>query len=150
MKSPKTEEQQNKAPSLISIYNNYYKKYHGKLVTLTTSYKPFSIIEVVFNEKQLPHLLGLHKINKQSASEQVKDIKEGALTYQSIKKHDNFYQIKDRIKYISFIDDVFIFEKIKQCVCVSKNDSNNSMNLDIVFLEDSIERVLNLDLEKTS
>ncbi|MGX7395416.1 PBECR4 domain-containing protein [Carnobacterium mobile] len=133
---------------LLSIYNNYRKNYHGKMVTITTGYKPFSTIEITFNEKQLPHLLGLHKIDKDKASKQLTRIKNETLTYQTLKKNDNFYQIKDRIKYFSFIDDVFIFQKVKQCICVSKEDSRNIMRLDIVFLEDNIERVLNLGLRK--
>lgn len=135
---------------LLSIYNNYSENYHGKMVTITTGYKPFSTIEIIFNEKQLPHLLGLHKIDKDSASNQLERIKNETLTYKTLRKNDDFYQIKDRIRCFSFIDDVFIFQKIKQCICVSKEDSKNSMRLDIVFLENDIERVFNLGLRKDS
>ncbi|APZ50253.1 hypothetical protein BW721_04810 [Jeotgalibaca sp. PTS2502] len=132
------------------MYENYFDNYHGRKVTIETSYKPLLRFDIIFNETDLPHLLGLHKLDKDSASKQLDKIKSGELTYQVIKKRDGFHQIKDRIKHIDFINRVFLTREVRQCICVSKEDSKNSMRLDIVFMEDSIQRVLNLGLRKVS
>lgn len=139
---------ENTPPSLQAIYQRYYDFYHGNKVTITTNYAPYSEFDIFFNEDQLPHLLGLHKVDQDSASNQIIRIKNNELTYQSIKKHDSFKNIRDRIKYFDFIDKVFITNEVKDCICVSKDDSRNSMSLDIVFLEHDIKRVLNLGLRK--
>lgn len=133
---------------LLTQFETYSKNYHGKLVNITTAYKPISSVDITFNNDNFPHLVGLHKLYGGSAKEQIKKIESGKLTLKMLQKHNDYGDMKDRLDHFSFIDKVFIREEIKECVQVSSADKKNRMKLDIVFLEDDTEKVMTLGIRK--
>lgn len=133
---------------LLDLFEAYSKNYHGKLVNITTAYKPISDIDIAFNNNNFPHLVGLHKLYSGSAKEQITKIKSGKLTLKALQEHNDYGDMKDRLHNFGFIDKVFIHEEVKECIHVSSADKKNRMKLDIVFLEDNTEKVMTLGIRK--
>lgn len=136
-------------PDLLEMFNFFEENYHGKLATLTTPYKPLGCFYIPFSNDNFPHLLGLHKVNNSRAKQIIEKIKKEEITYETIQSHTNFNSIKDRITYFNFIDKVFLYEEIKECIHVSEMDSRNRMRLDIVFIEEGIDKILTLGFRES-
>lgn len=85
-------------PELIDIYDYYVNNFCScKSFIVNTDFKKLSTIQIVFEENQLHHLLGLHKVTNNRASKNIKLIRKHALTISNIKNHNNFSDIKFRL-----------------------------------------------------
>lgn len=130
-------------------YNQYLSNFDGKLAIVTTKFKPLDCFYIRFDIKQLPHLLGLHKIYSKDR-DICEMLRNNEITYDKIKHHHNFGQIKDRITLFPFILDIFLEGYNASVIYVSKQDRNgSSMNLDIVFAHPYKNKYLNLGLRET-
>ncbi|MGM0139223.1 hypothetical protein IGI65_001675 [Enterococcus sp. DIV0755b] len=139
------------AIDLKFTYNQYLSNFDGKVAMMTTSYDKLDVFYVKFDIKQLPHLLGLHKIYNRKPQELCKDLRTGDICYENIQRHHNFGQIKDRITLFPFILDIFLEDYNKSVIYLSDGDKNgSSMNLDIAFAHPYKNKYLNLGLRENT
>ncbi|MBO0458374.1 hypothetical protein JZO77_16705 [Enterococcus hulanensis] len=131
-------------------YNQYLSNFDGKLAVLTTKFKPLDCFYIRFDIMQLPHLLGLHKIYSRKPTDICEMLCNNEITYDKIKHHQDFGQIKDRITLFPFILDIFLEDYNASVIYVSEQDRKGSaMNLDIVFAHPYKNKYLNLGLRET-
>lgn len=120
---------------LLDILNDYSQKFCNKTCMIETNYKSLSEIQVVFNENNLHHLLGLHYVTKERASKTIKKIKNGQLTINSISNH-NDYRKKVHYRILGYNSLEFLLIDPQTDVCIIAKDlKNNPMNLDVIFLD---------------
>lgn len=120
---------------------------------MTTNYKVLDKFSVVFNDLDLPHLMGWHKLYTKNiiAKKIVNLVKNGELTYKSTKNNPIFKsQVKDRIINYNFIHEVFLENSPDVCVMTSSMKPN-PLILDIVFSKDiSSRKIIILGLRRKS
>lgn len=108
--------------TLQEIELNYENKFHGRSLVMRTNFKPLNELRINFDILDLPHLLGFQYLNgyRHRASEYIELIKTCDLTVGKLKKDKGFNQIKDRLKYYSFINSVF-YSQTRQIMVVTKD-----------------------------
>lgn len=134
----------------LNILNDYRRNFHGKAVEVHTNYKPLEKFKVVFNQTDLPHLMGWGKVameGRKSAKRVIADIDCSQLTLESSRKHGDFNKIKKRMLHYNFLYDVFIEQSINACVMTS-NMKPNRLKLDIVFYQEVSKEAVILGLRK--
>ncbi|WP_124978509.1 PBECR4 domain-containing protein, partial [Ligilactobacillus salitolerans] len=133
-----------------SILNDYRKNFHGNAIEIETNYKLLGKFKVVFNERDLPHLMGWEKVSKSSvssASKIIKAIDSGLFTLQNTRSHSNFNKIKKRMLHYNFLYDVFVEQNVNVCVMTSDMKPNR-LKLDIVFYQELKHEAVILGLRK--
>ncbi|MBS9338073.1 hypothetical protein G6R29_00280 [Fructobacillus sp. M2-14] len=103
---------------ILDDYRTSFCKYTAEI---KTSQEEF---HVVFEEKQLPHLLGFHKLLNipKGAKKILGKVDKGELTYTHVKADPNYYLIKNRINNYKFLREVFHHRKIE---FLMKNTTRN-------------------------
>ena len=133
---------------LQNILNDFINCLCNGYVEIKTKYKILPIFKISFHKNNLPHLLGLHYTNENvNAKKIVGRIAEGKITHNSIKRHHDYDNIKDRLINYNFLHKCFIDRKIRLCVIVPKN-SINPQNIDVAFIDDKNSEVMILGLKK--
>ncbi|MFS1237441.1 PBECR4 domain-containing protein [Lactiplantibacillus plantarum] len=134
-----------------SILQDYHNHFHGRAVEVKTNYKRLESFKVVFNQLDLPHLMGWEKVTRKraNASKIISLINDDKFTLENTRKHSNFNNIKNRMLNYNFIHEIFIDQSIE--VCVMTSDMNpNPLKLDIVFCEELGRQAIILGLRKRS
>lgn len=139
------------ADDLKVIHDIFLSKFDGKLFCIDTPYVPLSSFYIKFDILQLPHLLGLHKIyTTSSPSKIIANLNNHSITYEKIKRHGQFKNVKDRLTCCDFLMDIFIFKKCEYFVHIADYDKRNSMRLDIAFTKNGARKKYVLGLRKNS
>lgn len=133
--------------NLQEVLNDFIENFTRKKCILKISDKKLQNVEIRFSKNNLPHLLGLHKINKKRAPKILIEILEGTMTHSSIKTHHNYSNIKDRLYSYNFLHKCFIEKNINYCIVV-KNNVNNQLDLDVVFIDNFNNKLIVLGLRK--
>ncbi|AXP51772.1 hypothetical protein M6K188_0401 [Staphylococcus aureus] len=135
---------------LQDILNDFINCFCKGYVEIKTKYKLLPIFKINFHKNNLPHLLGLHYTHKKvSAKKIIGRIAEGKITHESIKKHYEYSNIKDRLINYNFLHKCFIDKEIRLCVIVPKN-SINPQKIDVAFIDDKTSQVMILGLRKSN
>lgn len=123
------------------MLDDYRRWFSGRLIVLKTNYKLLKHFTVVFNERDLPHLMGWEKIvDKESfAKHIIKLVDSQRLTFQNSRHHRNFYKIKSRMLNYNFLHEVFWKNNPDVCVMTSSMKPN-PLRLDIVFVKNTNPR----------
>lgn len=125
-----------KIPELIDIYDYYIKNFCiYKSFIVYTNFKPLEKIQIVFEENQLHHLLGLHKVTNNRASKNIDLIKRNLLTISNIRQHNKFSEIKFRLIGFFSIGNMFLNQTSKFCI-LAKDIGSNTMDLDVIFYDE--------------
>lgn len=120
----------------MKVCNDFESMFHGKQFEFHTAYKPLSCFKIKFDKKQLPHLLGLHKVyTSKSADDILNKIKTEDIDKNILKKHKDYGAIKDRIKCCDFLEHIIYSSDDQNVFYLSEIDKQNRMQLDIVFYE---------------
>jgi len=133
-----------------AILQDYRNHFHGNAVAVETNFKPLERFKVVFNERDLPHLMGWEKISKNgtgSATKIIRAIDHDDFTLERTKAHHNFNKIKTRMLHYNFLYDVFLEKNINACVMTSDMKPNR-LRLDIVFYQEIKNEAIILGLRK--
>lgn len=123
------------------ILDDYRRWFSGRIVELTTNYKLLQDFKVIFNDSDLPHLMGWQKIiSKRNYAGHIIDLVDsGAFTVKTSRKNQNFPRIKNRLLNYNFMHE--IFWDANSNVCVMTSDMKpNPLRLDIVFFKDTSPR----------
>lgn len=131
------------------ILSDYYHHFHGRAVEVQTNYKPLKSFKVVFNQLDLPHLMGWEKVTRKSAraGKIIELINSDKFTLENTRKHSNFNNIKNRMLNYNFIHETFIDQTVDICVMTS-DMKPNPLKLDIVFCEELGREAIILGLRK--
>ncbi|MDT2813790.1 PBECR4 domain-containing protein [Vagococcus carniphilus] len=135
--------------NLLDVVNEFDNKYNGKRFVCHTAYTPVSLFTIKFDNKQLPHLLGLHKIYKSNPAVILDEIITGKITNEKVKRHKNYGYIKDRFSCCLFLNQIFENDS-KMLFYISEIDKRNTMKLDIAFYESLSNKKYVLGLRKIS
>ncbi|MHC5552259.1 PBECR4 domain-containing protein [Carnobacterium maltaromaticum] len=132
-----------------ALLDDYRYHFAGKLLVVETNYNALNNFSIVFNEKDLPHLMGWDKImmKKKNAKFICELIDLRKLTVESSKNHDSFNDAKKRMLNYNFIHDCFLHNTEGVCV-MTKNMKPNPLNLDIVFYREGKKEAVVLGLRK--
>ncbi|MEG1046557.1 PBECR4 domain-containing protein [Carnobacterium sp.] len=132
-----------------ALLDDYRHHFSRKLLIVETNYKALAEFSIVFNEKDLPHLMGWDKImgKKKSAKFICGLIDKNQLTVESSKKHSRFNEAKKRMLNYNFIHDCFLHNTQNVCV-MTKSMKPNPLNLDIVFYREGKREAVVLGLRK--
>ena len=134
---------------LIEIVNEFKTVYHQRDFICTTSYMPINLFIIHFDLKQLPHLLGLHKIYNSNPIQILANITKGTITKEKLKRNKNYGDIKDRLVCCDFLNKIFAADE-KIIVYIAEVDRRNTMRLDIAFYESLSNKKYVLGLRRTS
>lgn len=132
------------------IFDSFNRLFNGRTLSLSTSYVPLGDFYIRFDTLQLSHLLGLHKIYKDSATNICQRVSKGEITLAKLKRNKNYGYIKERIGNIDFLREGFIDSPFESCIFVSKIDNENTMHLDLVFKRERNSRRIVLGLRRTN
>lgn len=116
------------------ILNDFIENFTRKKLVVNVTYRKLDKLEIRFDKFNLPHLLGLHKVIKERATNILQSILEGNITLENIKLHERYKEIKDRILSYNFLHSCFIDKNIKLCIIINSHD-RNPQYLDIVFID---------------
>lgn len=147
MTSDECKIQYSKDIDLQILLNDFIENFTRNKCILEISDKNLQNVEIRFSKDNLPHLLGLHKVNKDRASKILSAILEGTITHNSIKSHHEYVNIKDRLYSYNFLHKCFIEKEVKYCIVI-KSNKNNSLNLDIAFIDSFNNKTIVLGLRK--
>lgn len=123
------------------IFDDYHQHFSGRNVIFTTNYRLIKEFEVRFNDNDLPHLMGWHKVTykNRSASYIINLVKKQKMTFNNTRKHQDFHKIKSRILNYNFLHEIFY--QFNPNVCVMTSDMHpNPLCLDIVFFKQNKPR----------
>ncbi|NKC68562.1 PBECR4 domain-containing protein [Vagococcus fluvialis] len=102
---------------------------------MTTNYKHLKEFTISIEEDNLPHLIGLHYVNKNGQANKILiGIKQGKVNKKTIKKQHKYGEmsIKDRIESCPFINEVMNGADI-EVLYPTENMKPNAQRLSIVF-----------------
>lgn len=122
--------------NLQMIVNDYIHFFTNQKLIIRTTYKKLEKIEVRFNKRDIHHLLGFHKVQERNnnATKTLQNILEGKLTIDSIKKHPNFGEMRNRLLNYNFLHKCFIEKEIKLCI-IPVDSNRNPQKLSVVFVD---------------
>lgn len=85
-------------------------------------------LRIFFNDRQLPHLLGLHYLSNlpKGASKILEEIERGNLSLETVEKDPNFYKIKSRIENYTMLKKIFFDKGVDYII---KNVTKNPKRL---------------------
>ena len=129
------------------LLNDYIENFTRKRCILNVSDKKVQNVEIRFSKDNLPHLLGWHKVTNKRAPKILAAILEGNFTHSSIINHHNYKYIKDRLYSYNFLHKCFIHKDINYCIVI-KSNLNNSLDLDIVFIDYYYNKTIVLGLRR--
>ncbi|HAR5657973.1 TPA: hypothetical protein I1467_000392 [Staphylococcus pseudintermedius] len=134
---------------LQNILNDYINNFCDGYFEVKVKHKNVQKFKLSFQTNNLPHLLGLHYIQKEkiNAKKIVGRIAEGKITKNSIKRHHEYSKIKDRLINYNFLHKCFIDKDIKLCVIIPEN-SINPQKIDIAFIENNSNNAMFLGIRK--
>lgn len=117
------------------ILNDYIENFTKRYLIIETNYKKVPNIDIRFDKRDIHHLLGLHKVQDSNinATNTLSKILEGTLTINSIKKHHQFDEIKNRLLNYNFLHHCFINQSVKLCIIVKNKP--NPQQLDVIFID---------------
>ncbi|KID42266.1 PBECR4 domain-containing protein [Fructilactobacillus fructivorans] len=134
---------------MLDDYRHYFS---GHTVELTTNYNLLSQVKIIFNEKDLPHLMGWEKVrikNKdKNASKIIIDIDNLTFTKKLSKKNPNWKSIKKRNLNYNLLHRIFLDQDINVFVETS-NMHPNRLHLNIVFVYNKKRESIILGFRKT-
>lgn len=130
------------------ILNDYIDVFTGKYLMVETNYKKLEQFEIRFNKTDIHHLLGFHKVQDSdiSATKTLYKILEGTLTLESIRKHNNFNDMKSRLINYNFLHKCFIDQSVN--LCIIPDSRKNPQKLDVVFHDLHHHRTVLIGLKK--
>lgn len=136
---------------LQKTYNLFLSNLDGKMAVITTPFVKLDCFYVKFDILQLPHLLGLHKIYKDSPRIIYQKLNDEVITYKHLQRHSNFGTIKDRVELFEFILEIFLEGYNDSVIYVSEADKfGSSMKLDIAFSHPHKNKILTLGLREVN
>lgn len=130
------------------IFDSFNRLFNGRTLSITTSYSGLKDLYIRFDTLQLCHLLGLHKVYRDSARVIYQKINRGEITLAKVKRNQNYGAIKERISNIDFLREKFIDDPFTSCILVADSDSRNTMRLELVFKGQRNSRKLILGLRR--
>jgi len=122
-------------PELNELLQYYSETFCNRTCMLKTGYMPLSELQIVFNESDFHHLVGLHKVTRDRASVNIGKIKKQRLTLSMIVKHERFKEIRYRILEFKSLEKMFIDPQCDICV-LAKDLRTNSMNIDLILFDE--------------
>ena len=133
---------------LKDIIQDYELNFNNKRCIVSTGYNKLPEFTVMFDVKDLYHLLGIHKLQLNlHATSWVEQVKKDAFQLGQFSKHPVFYDILPRINNYDFIYEIFYQSKVKVCV-LEKDLSKNTMHLSVVFYKQDGKKVIVMGLRK--
>lgn len=132
-----------------AILDDYRSCFAGHRIQIGTNYNLLNSFDIVFTERDVPHLMGWEKVRKKanSASKIIKDIDSGLWTVRDAKKNRDWFKSKNRILNYNFMHRIFLDEDLVPMVLTS-NMKPNRLNLDIVFVHNKAHESVILGLRK--
>ncbi|GEL89316.1 PBECR4 domain-containing protein [Pediococcus parvulus] len=116
------------------ILEDYRECFAGHEAVIQTNYNLLSSVKVLFNEHDVPHLMGWEKVRTKhkNASAIINDIDQGTFTAEVARKSHEYFRIKKRMQNYNFMHRIFIDCDINVFV-YTRDMKPNRLKLDIVF-----------------
>ena len=129
------------------IFEDYELNFADRSCNVYINYKKLPNFLVVFDIKDLFHLLGIHKITRLRASRWVSEVRNGSFSLGAYRRHPNFRESLSRIRNYDFLYELFYRDKVKICI-LEKDLDRNPMKLQIIFYKEDDNKVIVLGLKK--
>jgi hypothetical protein len=132
------------------ILDDYRGNFVGRQIRITTNYNLLSEVNIVFSEKDLPHLMGWDKVISKHTNSgkiiwQVDHLK---LTKKIAKKNSEWFRVKKRMLSYNILSRIFLDQDITTFVATSDMHPNR-LRLDIVFIYNGKYESIVFGLRKT-
>ncbi|MGR3742103.1 PBECR4 domain-containing protein [Companilactobacillus sp. DQM5] len=131
---------------ILVDYRNFFS---GRSIKITTNYNLLSTFIVSFNDNDLPHLMGWHKLRNSRATKLISAVESGSLTKEKVKRHPKWHEASQRMLSYNFMHRIFVDQDISAFV-YTREMKPNRQNLDIVFLNNRKKDTVILGLRKAN
>lgn len=118
-----------------NILDDYRLCFAGHRVRIHTNYNLLNSFDIVFTEKDIPHLMGWEKITSKNrnASNIINEVDQFKFTAAMAKKNSNWFKVRKRMLNYNFLHRIFLDKDVNVLV-VTSDMKPNRLKLDIVFI----------------
>lgn len=122
------------------FFNDFQSNFHNQKFCIETNANFCKSIIIRFDIAQLPHILGMEKLNlfDSYANRTIGSVRNEKITFKEIKKDSNFGSIKTRFIHYDFLEQVFYTAYKPEFVSITNMPNKRIGNTDLLFF-----RILN-------